>query len=517
MTLNRHGQTWFIEEDRRVYDAFAAGENTDSIARSCGRSKAAIRARLKKLGLVDLYGDRVLPVPTYKALKIDKHPIAHGPHRPRQEDDGPVIPPLPAEKPFEWPQHGCLPIATWFVAQTVEALREHVDESARRALLVHLGWGSGKAPWPCDEIAGLFCDDRKKVKMEISRAVRRLGEMIRAGHRGLWPAHMIARSMLLFDGAVDRQRLVLLSDTMFGSSASDGAGLLWVLAEPERDFFQACRLVKNQRGRMQEERGKPRMSLRLARRWGLLWLGAWLPRYMNIGGTLSDLTSGPVRAPSPESVGKTGKFESHKSGHALQFESKEEERIFDILKNAPEVTAFGEQPMLIERDDVGYGYCPDVAVMTCEKIPVIVEVKPQANMTGAAVLQKALAALRFASKVGCVYMMVDRLGHSLLDFFAHSVPGEVRASVHERLEGRASLSFRECAKCLEHVPRSDWRKVMNALAVQDDLSFSVLPRFRVSRLPEGLRWSDLVRAPVELAHPVGLRGEAAESLVRLYF
>jgi hypothetical protein len=531
-TMNRHGHFWFLEEERRLYDGFIAGEPLDSLAQTFGRRESSLVKRLRKLGVIDEDGNRVQPIPDFAprsrreesasaraaSLVSSTKTIRRAPKRKTTAPTARTfsLPPLPIESPYEWPQHGCLPLATWFVAHVAEALREHVEESARRSLLLHLGWGTRKPPLYREQVSSLFGGDYKEANRAIGGATNRLTELISENHQGLLAAQRVARTMLLLDGAVDRQRLVLLADGMYGANALAAAGLLWLLAEPNLDFFTACRRVMNQRKRMLDGRGKPNQARRAARRWALLWLGAWLPRRLRVTTDLSELSSGPVRMPSLESVGTVGSFESRKNGRVVHFESREEQRILALLEEHDEVAAFSEQPLLIERGDAEYGYCPDVAVVTREKLAALIEVKPEVNMTSEAVLRKTLAALQFAASFGCAYMMVDRTGRKLLDLFAHDVPSHLRSAILQELEGRASLSHRECEPYFGDTPEAmDWR-TMSALAVQADLSFSCYPHFRVSRLSEGLRWTELVRVAPQLMHGVGVREDGIDSLFRRY-
>jgi hypothetical protein len=529
--MNRHGHFWFLEEERRLYDGFIAGEPLENLAKTFGRKESSLVKRLRKLGVIDEDGNRVQPMPDFaprsrreesaSARATFASPTKTTPRVPTRKTTAPTppsfsVPPLPIEAPYEWPQHGCLPLATWFVAHVAEALREHVEESARRSLLLHLGWGTRKPPLYREQVANLFGGDYKEASRAIGAAAKRLAELISEEHDGLLAAQRVARTMLLLDGTVDRQRLVLLADGMYGNHAVAAAGLLWLLAEPSRDFFTACRLAMNQRKRMLDGRGKPNQARRGARRWALLWLGAWLPRRLRVTTDLSELSSGPVRMPSLDSAGTVGSFESRKNGRVVHFESGEEQRVLALLEDHDEVAAFGEQPLLIKRDDAEYGYCPDVAVVTRERLAALIEVKPEVNMTSEAVLRKTLAALRFAASFGCAYMMVDRIGRKLLDLFTYDVPSDIRTAILQALDGRASLSHRECVPCLGDIPAAVHPNVMSALAVQADLSFSCYPHFRVGRLSEGLRWTDLVRVAPELMHSVGVREDGIDSLYRRY-
>lgn len=47
------GSRWSVEEEQRLASAFDAGRSVDELARAHGRSRAAIEARLVKLGKLD--------------------------------------------------------------------------------------------------------------------------------------------------------------------------------------------------------------------------------------------------------------------------------------------------------------------------------------------------------------------------------------------------------------------------------------------------------------------------------
>ena len=62
----RHGKPWGSDEDRRLYDAFVNGLDVDDLAREHKRKVGGIRARLKRLGLLDANGCSVSPVPPFE-------------------------------------------------------------------------------------------------------------------------------------------------------------------------------------------------------------------------------------------------------------------------------------------------------------------------------------------------------------------------------------------------------------------------------------------------------------------
>ena len=63
----RHGQGWTVEEEQQLYDAFVAGDSVGEIAAEHQRSAGGIRAALKKIGLMDEDGRRVVPTPEFAA------------------------------------------------------------------------------------------------------------------------------------------------------------------------------------------------------------------------------------------------------------------------------------------------------------------------------------------------------------------------------------------------------------------------------------------------------------------
>jgi ATP-dependent DNA helicase PIF1 len=61
----RHGLPWNEEEERQLYDAFAAGESVAALAAAYARTTGGIRSHLKKLGLMDEDGVTIEPRPDY--------------------------------------------------------------------------------------------------------------------------------------------------------------------------------------------------------------------------------------------------------------------------------------------------------------------------------------------------------------------------------------------------------------------------------------------------------------------
>jgi hypothetical protein len=61
----RQGQAWTHQEDRQLYDGFAAGQAIDAMASLHQRSAGGIRARLRRLGLIDETGEVVEPPPPF--------------------------------------------------------------------------------------------------------------------------------------------------------------------------------------------------------------------------------------------------------------------------------------------------------------------------------------------------------------------------------------------------------------------------------------------------------------------
>ena len=61
----RHGLAWSAEEEKKLYDAFVAGESIADCAASHQRKPGGIRGCLRKLGLVDEEGHTVSPTPAF--------------------------------------------------------------------------------------------------------------------------------------------------------------------------------------------------------------------------------------------------------------------------------------------------------------------------------------------------------------------------------------------------------------------------------------------------------------------
>src|SRR5690348_11275153 len=74
----RQGQAWTNEEDRRLYDSFLAGQPIDSIASVHRRSAGGIRARLRRLGLIDENGETIEPPPPFAAPERRRSRAAEG-------------------------------------------------------------------------------------------------------------------------------------------------------------------------------------------------------------------------------------------------------------------------------------------------------------------------------------------------------------------------------------------------------------------------------------------------------
>ena len=61
----RQGQAWTELEDRRLYDSFLAAQPCDAMAAAHQRSTGGIRARLRRLGLIDENGEVIEPPPPF--------------------------------------------------------------------------------------------------------------------------------------------------------------------------------------------------------------------------------------------------------------------------------------------------------------------------------------------------------------------------------------------------------------------------------------------------------------------
>jgi ATP-dependent DNA helicase PIF1 len=61
----RQGQGWDVEEERRLYDAFAGGEPFAHIAEKHNRTRGAVRSHLRKLGMIDDNNIPVDPCPAF--------------------------------------------------------------------------------------------------------------------------------------------------------------------------------------------------------------------------------------------------------------------------------------------------------------------------------------------------------------------------------------------------------------------------------------------------------------------
>ena len=65
-TPTRQGKAWDNDEDRRLYDAFVSQHSVSALAAHHRRSEGGIRARLQRLGLIDVDGNTVDPAPAFE-------------------------------------------------------------------------------------------------------------------------------------------------------------------------------------------------------------------------------------------------------------------------------------------------------------------------------------------------------------------------------------------------------------------------------------------------------------------
>jgi hypothetical protein len=146
------------------------------------------------------------------------------------------------------------------------------------------------------------------------------------------------------------------------------------------------------------------------------------------------------------------------------------------------------------------------------------ELKPMREMASGEVLQKTLAAVRFACQRSCVFVLSDLMGRTIADLAHVEVSEALRAAVLGLLQDRTSLTYRALARGIMHLPR-DERQIASlaSLAIREDLSMTFLPHFRLCRLPGGVRWGDLLDVPAAYQHSHGRRLDHIDSAeMRLY-
>jgi hypothetical protein len=271
---------------------------------------------------------------------------------------------LPIELVDAREQQTCLPLAAWFVARVGGALLRHADRLDAHAMLLHLGWGTAEPPIHEGAIGERLGLSRDETGRSLSRAARLLQRLAIEPSSELFDAHQIARGILFNKaGELDRQRLVLLSDTMYGSSSNAPGAVLALLAGRTQPFTKLRSLVRNQRSRIREQRGRPRSELRQERRWPMLWLGAHLPPRLVRASDLKSICDGVPRVPSTLSIGRTGMLPSEKSAGPAAYESGLERRVLELLEDSSEVVEFRTQATVIERTESGRAYHPDVALL----------------------------------------------------------------------------------------------------------------------------------------------------------
>lgn len=61
-----HGQGWSEVDDRMIYAGYIMAEPFKDMGLKCGRSASAVRERLKRLGLMDQAGQRVIEPPSFE-------------------------------------------------------------------------------------------------------------------------------------------------------------------------------------------------------------------------------------------------------------------------------------------------------------------------------------------------------------------------------------------------------------------------------------------------------------------
>ena len=62
-----HGKPWTMQEERELYENYISGSDLHEIAEAMERRVGGIRARLKRLGLLDRNGDKIEPVPEFRS------------------------------------------------------------------------------------------------------------------------------------------------------------------------------------------------------------------------------------------------------------------------------------------------------------------------------------------------------------------------------------------------------------------------------------------------------------------
>ncbi|MBA5775619.1 hypothetical protein H2509_00605 [Stappia sp. F7233] len=62
-----HGKPWTMQEERYLYDLFVSDADLHDIAEAMERQVGGIKARLRRLGLIDRHGDRIEPIPEFKS------------------------------------------------------------------------------------------------------------------------------------------------------------------------------------------------------------------------------------------------------------------------------------------------------------------------------------------------------------------------------------------------------------------------------------------------------------------
>jgi hypothetical protein len=420
--------------------------------------------------------------------------------------------PLPIEAGGSWPAHGCLPLPTWFVAQVGPAVLKAVDRSEARALLLHLGWGSGRPPIDAKRLARRLATTRSQAQARIEAVVERIRILAADASSPLSDVRRVAAGLLLHEGQLDKDRLVLLGDTLYGVRSNAAIALLAILAGDERPLWRLSRVVQRTRKSMMTRRACSRRRDRRVRRWTLLWLGAYLPKRLAEVPSLDDLCVPTSRMPSAASIGEVGRYESVKCPEGAAYESALERKVIQIVDGSDDVQLFRSQSTVIERLDTGRPYFPDLTVLTRSGVPVVIEVKPDRGLADGEVLNKTLSALHFAAARGAVFMLVDHVGKTTRDLLDVRPTRELELAILAALDGRDGLSFKQLLAYIRHLPKKHRQLSYVASAVlRNELTMSFRPYFQLARLSPGSTWKALLEMPSWAEHSRGGRANHADS------
>jgi hypothetical protein len=420
--------------------------------------------------------------------------------------------PLPIEAGGAWPAHGCLPLPTWFVAQIGPALLDAVDRADARTFLLHLGWGSGRPPMDARRLARRLETTRSQVQQRIEAVVQTIRRLAADSSSPLSDVRRVAAELLLHAGVLDKDRLILLGDTLYCIRSNAAIALLAILAGDDRPLWRLIRVVRRTRASMATRRARAPREQRRARRWMLLWLGAYLPKRLAVASTLDDLCARTPRTPFETSIGEVGIYESVKCPAGAGYESGLERKVLQILDGADEVQLFRSQSTVIDRLDTGRPYFPDMAALTQAGVTVVIEVKPDRGFADGEVLNKTISALHFAAARGAVFILTDHVGKTTRDLLDVRSRPELEIAIRAALEGRDRLSFKELLSHIRHLPKRHRQlRDIAAAVLRNELSISFSPYFELARLSPGATWKALLDMPSWAEHGRGGRANHADS------